>query len=271
MREAEAEEWYDVIRIKDYLYVIRERLDEIEPRYLTKFTNLYLLIGTKKALLIDTGTGLYPLKPKIKDLIEEKELIVINTHSHFDHRGGNEEFDEIYIHESELGNASIIFDISFLRDSPKKRVKLFKKRNFKYQPPHTLHPLKDGDEFDLGDIIVKVIHTPGHSVGSISLLTNQKELFTGDTAHFGTMYLPKKRNFPTMLSSLSKLLDLFQESDDIEIYPSHEDFQVKKVLLESLIKGINNIETIWDSKVKDKFLQAWIINDDNFKYVIEDS
>ncbi|MCJ7648350.1 MAG: MBL fold metallo-hydrolase [Candidatus Lokiarchaeota archaeon] len=264
----EAEEWYEVAQLKDYLYIIRERLDEIEPRFLTKFINIYLLIGSKKALLIDTGTGLYPLKPKIKDLIGTKELIVINTHSHFDHRGGNEEFDEIYIHESELGNASMIFDISFLKDSPKKRVQLFEQRNFKYHPPHTLHPLKDGDEFDLGDLTVKVIHTPGHSIGSISLLTNQKELFTGDSAHFGAMYLPKKRNFPTMLSSLSKLLDLFLENDDIEIYPSHEDFQVKKALLESLIKGINEIETIWDAKIKDKYLNAWILKDNDFTYII---
>ena len=264
----EAEEWFEIIRIKNHLYVIRERLDEIEPRFLTKFTNLYLLIGTKKALLIDTGSGLYPLKPKIKDLIDSKELIIINTHSHFDHRGGNKEFDEIYIHESELGNASMIFDISFLKDSPKKRVQLFKQGNFKYLPPHTLHPLKDGDEFDLGDITVKVIHTPGHSVGSISLLTNQNELFTGDSAHFGAMYLPKKRNFPIMLSSLSKLLDLFLENDDIEIYPSHEDFQVKQVLLESLINGINDIKTIWDSKVKDKYLNACILKDNDFTYII---
>jgi len=264
----EAEEWYEVAQLKDYLYIIRERLDEIEPRFLTKFINIYLLIGSKKALLIDTGTGLYPLKPIIKDLIKSKELIVINTHSHFDHRGGNEEFDEIYIHESELGNASMVFDISFLKDSPKKRVRLFERKNFKFQPPHTLHPLKEGHEFDLGELIVKVIHTPGHSVGSISLLTNQKELFTGDSAHFGAMYLPKKRNFPIMLSSLSKLLDLFHESDDIEIYPSHEDFQVKKVLIESLIKGINDIKTIWDAKVKDKYLNAWILKDNDFTYII---
>lgn len=267
----ESEEWFEVIRLKDHLYIIRERLDEIETRFLTKFTNLYLIIGINKALLIDTGTGLYPLKPIIKKLIGAKELIVINTHSHFDHRGGNEEFDEIYIHESELGNASMIFDISFLKDSPKTRVKLFEKRNFKYNPPHTLHPLKDGHEFDLGELTVKVIHTPGHSVGSISLLTNQKELFTGDSAHFGSMYLPKKRKIPTMLSSLSKLLDLFQESDDIEIYPSHEDFQVKKELLELLLKGMNDIDTIWDTKVKNKYLQAWVLNDGNFTYIIENS
>jgi len=264
----EAEEWFEVIKIKNHLYIIRERLDEVEPRFLTKFINLYLLIGSKKALLIDTGTGLYPLKPIINNLIKSKELIVINTHSHFDHRGGNEEFDEIYIHESELGNASMVFDISFLKDSPKKRIQLFEQRNFKLQPPHTLYPLKEGHIFDLGEFIIKVIHTPGHSVGSISLLTNQKELFTGDLAHFGAIYLPKKRNFPIMLSSLSKLLDLVHEGNDIEIYPSHEDFQVKKVLLELLITGINNIETIWDTKIKDEYLNAWILKDNNFTYII---
>lgn len=264
----EAEVWFEVIRLKNHLYIIRERLDEIEPRFLTKYINLYLLIGTKKALLIDTGTGLYPLKPIINNLISGKELIVINTHSHFDHRGGNEEFGEIFIHEKELGNASKQFDISFLKDSSKKRVQLFEKRNYKYNPPLKLHPLKQGDKFDLGDITIKIIHTPGHSVGSISLLSNKNELFTGDSAHFGAMYLPKRRDLSILISSLTKLLNLYLEHDDIEIYPSHEDFQVHKDLLESLIKGINNIKTIWDTRVKDKYLKAWILKDEKFTYVI---
>ena len=86
----EGTNWFEVIKHKKYLYVIRERLDKIETRFNTKYINLYLLIGKEKALLIDTGTGLFPLKPLVDNLIGDRKLKVVNTHTHFDHRGGNQ-------------------------------------------------------------------------------------------------------------------------------------------------------------------------------------
>jgi len=195
--------WFEVIKHKDYLYVIRERLDEIDPRFLTTYTNIYLILGPEKALLIDTGSGLFPIKPVIDNLIENRELLVVNTHSHFDHRGSNEEFDAIYIHENEVRIVSLPFDISMLNDSPKEIVQRYSKIGFVYQPSSKVEALNDGDRFDLGDISIEVIHTPGHSIGSISLLTSKGEIFTGDTAHYGTMYLPKRKEFHTILNSIS--------------------------------------------------------------------
>lgn len=261
-------DWYEVIKLKDYLYVIRERLDLIDPRFHTTFTNLFLILGTERALLIDTGCGLFPLKPIISNLVGEKDLSVVNTHSHFDHRGANDEFDTIYIHELELKNAGMPFDISMLRDSPQKIVNLYEKKGFIFQPPNNIKPLKEGDMFDLGELTVEVIHTPGHSTGSISLTTNRGELFTGDSAHYGTMYLPKRKQFPIMLGSILKLKDLFKCKKLKKIYPSHEDFPVGVELLDKLYEGITNIENIWETKSKDRFLHAWILEDENFKYVV---
>jgi len=262
------DDWYEVIKQKDYLFIIRERLDEIDPRFLTTYTNIYLVLGSEKALLIDTGSGLFPLKPVVDKMIENRELLVINTHSHFDHRGSNDEFKTIYIHENEVRNASMPFDISMLKDSPKKIVNRYSSKNFEYKPPANVEPLVDGDRFDLGDISIEVFHTPGHSIGSISLLTSNGELFTGDSAHYGSMYLPKKKDFPIILNSLSKLRDLCDADVVQEIYPSHEEYAVGRDLLDDLYDGINNIANIWDTKERYKFLRAWIIEDDNFKYVI---
>jgi hypothetical protein len=83
------------------------------------------------------------------------------------------------------------------------------------------------------------------------------------------MYLPKRKKFPIILTSLQKLLDICLNFRISEIYPSHERFPVGKELLESLILGISNIKTIWNSKVRDDFLEAWILDDGSFKYVIE--
>ncbi len=264
----EDNEWYEVIKQKDNLFVIRERLDKIDPRFHTKYVNMYLINGLKKALLIDTGCGIYPLKPLINHLVDKRELVVINTHSHFDHRGSNNEFTKVYIHENEEKSLRKPIDISFLKDSQKKVVKEYEMKSFLLPPSPEVESLKEGDEFDLGTIIVRIYHTPGHSEGSISIATDRGELFTGDTAHYGAMFLPKRTKLPILLESLSKLNILVKSNNITEIYPSHEQFPVGIELLENLITGVSNIEKIWHNKIKDKFLHSWILEDEYFKYII---
>ncbi|MFX1378585.1 MAG: MBL fold metallo-hydrolase [Promethearchaeota archaeon] len=266
VKHSNSKNWFEIIKQKEYLYIIRERLDEIDPRFYTFYINSFVIEGSHSALLIDTGSGLFPIKPIISDLILDKKLIVINTHSHFDHIGGNHEFNEVLIHKKERNEISKPHDISFFKNSSKEMAKLYEKLNYTLPPTNNIHSIKDGFTLDLGELSVKIIHTPGHSAGSICLLTSRNEFFSGDSAHYGTMYLYKK-NFSIMLSNLSKLLDLFQETK-IEIYPSHEEFAVGKELLIDLSKGIKNIDNIWDTKVRDEFLEAWILNDEIFKYVI---
>jgi len=82
------------------------------------------------------------------------------------------------------------------------------------------------------------------------------------------MYLPKRKEFPIFLKSLSRLKELCDTGVVQEIYPSHEQCPVGRELLDDLYDGINNIENIWGKKVRYKFLSAWIIEDNNFKYII---
>ncbi len=262
-----SQQWFEIIQHKEYLFVIRERLDEIDPRYLTTYTNLYLIIGTHSVLLIDTGCGLFPLNPIIKDLVLDKTLIVINTHSHFDHIGGNSEFGTVLIHKKERRLISKTRDFTFLSASPKEIVKRYETINYKIPPVTKIQPVEHDEIIELGDLSVRVIHTPGHSPGCISLLTSRNELFTGDTAHYGTMFLTKM-TLHISLKSIANLLNLFQEAENIEIYPSHEDFAVGKELLEELTMSIHNIDKVWDSRIKDDYLNAWLIEDEKFKYVI---
>ncbi len=261
------QQWFEIIKHKDYLYVIRERLDKIDPRFYTTYINLFLVLGSHSALLIDTGCGLFPLKPTLNDIVKDKTLLIINTHSHFDHIGGNYEFDEVIIHNKELKSISIPTDVSFLQESPKEIVKRYERKKYTIPPANNIKSIEDKEIIELGEVSVKVIHTPGHSKGSICLLTNKNELFTGDTAHYGTMFISKEY-FPTHLASISRLVNLFQENNNIEIYPAHEEFAVGKDLLIDLSKGIQNIENIWGSKVRDDFIDAWLLSDDNFKYLV---
>ena len=148
---------FEISKHKDYLYVIKENISLVHPVYTNDPLNLYLILGTGSAILVDTGCGLYPLKPIVDDLIDDRKLIVLNTHTHWDHILGNHEFGEVYVHENEVKIVSNPYDLSFLIDSPCEIVKKYEERDFQMPPAQVIKHLKDGDIFDLGEIIVKII------------------------------------------------------------------------------------------------------------------
>jgi len=259
---------FKVSKHKDYLYIIKENISVVHPAYRNDPLNMYLLLGTHTALLLDTGCGLYPLKPVVDELIGERNLLVFNTHAHWDHVLGNEEFGEVYIHTKEVSFINRPYDMSYLKDSPCEIVKKYEEKNFLIHPAQNINTLKDGDVFDLGEINIKIIHTPGHSPGSICLLTSAGELFTSDVAYYGDQFLPKRKDFPKVLLTLSKLIELCEKQKDLELYPSHRKYPCDKTLLTDLYNGIKNIKNLWDTKKAFDFFYAWQIDDNKFRYYI---
>ncbi|MFX1356757.1 MAG: MBL fold metallo-hydrolase [Promethearchaeota archaeon] len=261
-------EHFEISKQKEYLYVIKENISLVHPVYRNDPLNMYLILGAHSALLLDTGCGLFPLKPIIEKLIGEKKLLVLNTHTHWDHILGNEEFGEIYVHENEAHVVSKPYDLWFLKNSPCEIVKLYEAKNFLIPPAKNIKPIKDGYVFNLGDIIVNVIHCPGHSPGSICLLTNTGELFTSDVAYYGDTFLPKAKDLPEVLETLSKLINLCEKYDDLELYPSHRIYPCDITLLKDLYNGIKNIKNLWDTRKSFDFFEAWQIDDDKFRYFV---
>jgi glyoxylase-like metal-dependent hydrolase (beta-lactamase superfamily II) len=257
---------FEISRHKEYLYVIKENISLVHPVYTNDPLNIYLLLGSHSALLMDTGCGLYPIKPIVDDLIGELELKVINTHFHFDHPLGNKEFEEIYIHEAEVDYVSAPYDVSYFKNSPKEIVKIYAEQNFLILPAKSIRPIKNGDIFRLGEIEVKIIHCPGHSPGSICLLTNSDELFTSDVAYYGDQFLPRRDKFHVVLNSLSKLIRLCEKQDNLELYPSHRKYPCDKTLLIDLYQGIENVKNLWNTKVPFDFFDAWLIDDKSNKF-----
>jgi len=257
--------WYKITKFKDYLYILQENISVVHPVYTNDPLNLYLLLGDHTALLIDTGCGLSPLKPIIDNLKGNRKLLVCNSHSHWDHVFGNEQFEEVYIHENEMFIVSRPYDLSYSKDI---FGKLYARRNFTIPPAKVIKPLKDGDFFDLGEIKVKVIHAPGHSPGSICLLTNTGEFFTGDVAYYGDQFLPRPKFFPIVLETLSKLIQICDDHEQLELYPSHRQTPCDKKLLLDLSKGIKNIEQIWHTRQKNEVFNAFYVEDEKFRYYI---
>ena len=259
------DDWFKIKRLKTNIYAIQENISVVHPVYTNDPLNIYLLLGSHTALLIDTGCGLSPLKPLVNKLIGKRKLLVFNSHAHWDHILGNQEFDEVHIHENEAFIISNPYDLSHSKEI---FGKCYAKKNLTIPACKVIKILRDGDSFDLGEIKVKVIHTPGHSIGSICLLTNTGELFTGDVAYYGDQFLPRPIFFPIVIDSLSKLIKICEAHKTIELYPSHRKTPCDMTLLYDLLNGIKNIENLWDTRQKNEIFNAYYVEDQKFRYYI---
>ena len=167
---------------------------------------------TRQAAVIDPGDETERILLSLADSRLRLKYI-INTHGHFDHVGGNKKMKEatgadILIHFldapmlSRLSSDATLFGVSAENSPPPDRT------------------LQDNDTISFGEIRLKVIHTPGHSPGGISLYTDNK-LFVGDTlfAHsIGRSDLPGG-DFNTLISSIKNRL--FELGDDVKVFPGH--------------------------------------------------
>jgi len=178
--------------------------------------NCYIIADeeAKEAAIIDpSAEGVEILK-----VIKENNLrviYIINTHGHIDHIGANAEIKEatgakILIHEDDRN----------LLSSPVKNLAIFLGRMTKSPPADRL--LKGGEIISLGKLKLKVIHTPGHTRGSICLLVDKK-LFTGDTLlrnSIGRTDLPGASEKILVQRIKEELLPL---GDEVKIYPGHKE------------------------------------------------
>ena len=121
----------------------------------------YLVLGAERALLIDTGFGVSDLKSYVETLTT-LPLMVVNTHVHPDHSGGNAQFGTVYVgeHETEETDSGVLFyRIPGQRDACDAV-----KRCGGYRFAH----LRDGQNVDLGGRVLRVTEIPGHTRGSIA-------------------------------------------------------------------------------------------------------
>ena len=187
---------------KDYL-LYKIHIDSVD-------TNCYVFGSkrTKDVVIIDPGAD----PDRIKELIERESLIpkcIINTHGHIDHIGANSELDlPVYIHEK---------DANFLTNPLLSLAAFYGKLK---GSPRASRTLKEGDNIDISGIMLKVIHTPGHTPGGISLYT-EGIVFTGDTLFaqsIGRTDLPYGSQKDITNSIKEKLFNL---ADSTIVYPGH--------------------------------------------------
>ncbi len=180
-------------------------------------TNCYLLVcpETRQAIVIDPG---FALETEVQIILGEAEKYdadikyIVNTHWHPDHTSGDEWL------KRETGALVLIHkdDVPMLV-ATREVEPLF---GIRVQPITPDATLTDGSTIVFGKIDLRVVHTPGHTEGSISLL-NQLAIFTGDTLFAGSV---GRTDLPG--GSFGKLMDsiwrrLMILPDETKIYPGH--------------------------------------------------
>ncbi len=176
-------------------------------------TNCYILQSDSTALVIDPGDESERIIRFLKD-IAVKPTHIVATHTHFDHVLG---VDTI---RAKLKIPFLIHrdDLSML-ESMQSRVRQI--MGFSVPPPPKVDQfLEDGQSIEFGQDKVKVIHTPGHSPGSISL-AGQDFVMTGDALFnqsIGRTDLPGG-DLDTLIRSITQCL--FILDDDTIVYPGH--------------------------------------------------
>lgn len=175
------DEWFTVTQLNEDTFAISEygHWEEVHS---------FLLLGSKKAVLIDTGLGIKDISIVTKQLTN-LPILVLTTHVHTDHIGSHGSFSEIAVHPQDAdwlengikGPSLAQVRKDLCRDLTQPLPKEFDVEKFvPYQGKPTLL-LKDGMVLSLGNRELEIIHTPGHSPGHISILDRKHRfLFTGD-------------------------------------------------------------------------------------------
>jgi hydroxyacylglutathione hydrolase len=200
---------------------------------------MYLAIGSRKAMLVDTGMGVGDLAEEVKKLTA-LQLVVVNTHGHPDHAGGSPNFAGVWLHPQDLDimhamctDAYRLEDMKAFLGEQSPAYQRMVIGMVKYHQVK-MEALKSNQVLDLGDRQFEVFETPGHTPGSVCLL-NEKEkiLFSGDTIVETPVWLYLKHSCP--LNKYVESLTNIRGRSFETIYPGHLPAPLSRQNLEDLI------------------------------------
>ncbi|HKW57624.1 MAG TPA: MBL fold metallo-hydrolase [Candidatus Acidoferrum sp.] len=201
--------WFEVYRVRPGVFAI------YEPHQAEEVIS-YLIVGTKQALLFDTGMGIANIR-KVTTQLTSRPVVVLNSHTHNDHVGGNSLFPFVFGMDTaftrgnakgsradaqeELGPGMLCGDLP----------KGFDAKTYATKPWHISLFVRDGFKISLGPgHTLEIIATPGHTPDAISLLDLENGLlFTGDTYYPGPIWLFRpETDLDAYVGSVKKLAEL---------------------------------------------------------------
>ncbi|HWZ82163.1 MAG TPA: MBL fold metallo-hydrolase [Terriglobales bacterium] len=234
------ESWFEIYRIRPGVFAIYEgkQFEEVIS---------YLILGEKRAVLFDTGMGIGKISEVVVRLTP-LPVTVINSHTHFDHVGGNAEFKEVWNRDLAFTSKNARGQTNVYSQDALAPERLcgplpvgVKPESHSIRPWKSTHSLRDGEQIDLGGRIVEVLFTPGHTPDSLSLLDSKNGLlFTGDTFYPGPIYLfVPETDFAAYTQSVTRLAAL--EPQLSLLLPAHNVPVAEPILLKRLAKAVQQV------------------------------
>ncbi len=187
-RVDQSQDWFEVYRIADGVHAI------YEPGQFEEVVS-FLVTGNDKALLVDTGLGIGDMKQLVSELTP-LPVVVLNSHTHYDHIGGNHAFDTVYAVDTPYTRAragGLAHDEVAEFVGPgwiwKATPPGFDPSAYRSRPFEIDRFVTDGQIIDLGGRTLEVLLTPGHAPDALCLLDRDNRLlFTGDTFYLASLY-----------------------------------------------------------------------------------
>jgi glyoxylase-like metal-dependent hydrolase (beta-lactamase superfamily II) len=183
-----SDSWFEVYEVRPGVFAL------YEPHQAEEIIS-YLILGEKQSLLFDTGMGISDIR-KVASELTRLPVIVLNSHTHNDHVGGNWQFETIYGMDTDFTRANArgsredaqaeIASDQICGNLPKEfNPKTYVTRAWKIK-----EYVRDGTRIDLGGRMLEIIATPGHTPDAVSLLDRANRLlFTGDTYYPAPIWL----------------------------------------------------------------------------------
>jgi glyoxylase-like metal-dependent hydrolase (beta-lactamase superfamily II) len=254
-----ADPWFEVYKIRPGIFAI------YEPHQLEEVIS-YLIVGSDKALLFDTGMGISNIQAVVAGLTK-LPVSVVNSHTHNDHVGDNWRFADVYGMETDFTRANARGSKADAQAelAPGQLCGAlpagFDAKGYATKPFHIAHWLHDGDVIDLGGRTLKVIATPGHTPDEIALLDEKNGLlFTGDSFYLGPIYLYRpETDLDAYVLSMQKLAALTPHLQ--LLLPSHNVPVADPSYLPKVVRAIQQVRR---GEVKP------IVTDGKHEYVFQD-
>lgn len=208
------QDWFEVYLIGDEIYAIYEpgQFEEVMS---------FLIVGDDRALLFDTGLGIGDIRSVVTGLTD-RDIVVLNSHTHYDHIGGNYQFETIYGRDtpytrSRMAGSEPSAVAGFLREGwVWKDLPLgFDPDTYRSRPFDIDVVVAEGDVIDIGGRQLEILETPGHAPDSICLLDRENRLlFTGDTFYLAPLYTHLEgSDFDSYSASAARLAGLADQID----------------------------------------------------------
>jgi glyoxylase-like metal-dependent hydrolase (beta-lactamase superfamily II) len=178
------------------VYAVDPEVFAITEPYQVQKVISYLIVGTDRALLFDTGLGIGSISAVVRELTP-LPVLVLNSHTHYDHVGGNAEFDHILARDTPYTAANTrgfphqelageVGPDALCRPLPAG----FDSASFQTRPYTPTERVADGSSIELGGRTLEVLETPGHTPDAVALVDRAAGLlWTGDSFYEGTIWL----------------------------------------------------------------------------------